>query len=400
MRRRGPLFLALFVGCPQLVAAQNCLKEDYGTVCLETVENDKDGSVTISAHNRETYEVTITVNAKLKNMTSSVNLPYTRALEGGFRQPILKFLPNSRGQAEWEYSWDWIVGSRDARHDDSVVYDLPYRGRYTVLQGFHGTFTHTGENEYAVDWDMPVGTAVHAAREGTVVAVRSTNNKAGADEKYAEFSNFVWIRHPDGTIGSYEHLKQGGVVVKGGHVVSRKQLIGYSGNTGWTSRSHLHFSVTRPVDGVKYQSFPMRFRTTAGIINPVEGRAYTSLVDNRPGAVEAHQPLSAKTHVVECTRLTFRQIADTCNNCTAPPWNGELKRTAGDEWTGTYIDGNNRPGSTHWRLTSQSASEVLLHDGSRDLYVRFDLPARKGFLRRGRGGNWINASEILSTDCR
>ena len=77
-----------------------------------------------------------------------------------------------------------------------------------------------------------------------------------------------------------------------------------------------------------------------------------------------------------------------------------MKRTAGDEWTGTYIDGNNRPGSTHWRLTSQSASEVLLHDGSRDLYVRFDLPARKGFLRRGRGGNWINASEILSTDCR
>src|SRR5947209_6141324 len=132
MRREGILFLALFVGCPQLLAAENCLKEDYGTVCLDAVENEKDRSVTISAHNRETYEVTITVNAKLKNMTSSVKLPYTRALDGGFRQPILKFVANPQGQREWEYSWDWVVGSVNARHDDSVIYDLPYKGTRKV----------------------------------------------------------------------------------------------------------------------------------------------------------------------------------------------------------------------------------------------------------------------------
>jgi TPR repeat protein len=100
-----------------------------------------------------------------------------------------------------------------------------------------------------------------------------------------------------------------------------------------------------------------------------------------------------------CTRVAYRQIADLCNNCTAPPWNGELKRTAGDEWTATFVDGNNKPGSTRWRLTSQSASEVVLYDASRDLYARFDLTARKGFLRRGASGNWTNTSEILSSDC-
>src|SRR5713226_5729540 len=117
-RRRGILLLTLFVGCPQILAAEeDCVKADYGTVCLDPVENDKDRSVTISAHNRETYEVTITLNAKLKNMTSSVKLPYTRALDGGFRQPILKFVANPQGDWEWEYSWNWILGSLNARHD-------------------------------------------------------------------------------------------------------------------------------------------------------------------------------------------------------------------------------------------------------------------------------------------
>jgi hypothetical protein len=36
----------------------------------------------------------------------------------------------------------------------------------------------------------------------------------------------------------------------------------------------------------------------------------------------------------------------------------------------------------------------------RDLYARFDLPARKGFLCKGAAGSWINTSETLNADCR
>ena len=57
-RRRGILLLALFAGCPQiLAAADNCVAVDYGTVCLDPVENAKERSITIFAHNREKYEV-------------------------------------------------------------------------------------------------------------------------------------------------------------------------------------------------------------------------------------------------------------------------------------------------------------------------------------------------------
>src|SRR5262249_14889633 len=116
-------------------------------------------------------------------------------------------------------------------------------------------------------------------------------------------------------------------------------------------------------------------------------------------SVSAPSP-SRQASASTCTRVAYRQIADLCNNCTAPPWNGELKQTTGDEWTATFVDGNNKPGSSRWRLTSQSASEILFYDGSRDLYARIDLTARKGFLRRGTSGAWTIGSDILSTDCR
>jgi murein DD-endopeptidase MepM/ murein hydrolase activator NlpD len=272
---RQGLALLLLVGFPHVVAAEESCAVGMGTVCLNAVE--RQSSVVISANNRETYEVTVTVKATLQNMTSSVRLPYTRALAGGFRQPLLTLLANPQGAWKWSYSFSWAPGSVDARHDDSVVYDLPYRGTHTVIQGFHGAFSHTGDFEYAVDWEMSVGTPVFAAREGVVAGTRATMTEGGPDRKFADFDNFIMIRHADGTLGTYDHLKQGGVAVKVGDQISRKQLIGYSGNTGFTSGPHLHFMIFRANDGHTRQSFPMRFRTAGGIITPMQGRSYASL---------------------------------------------------------------------------------------------------------------------------
>ena len=129
---------------------------------------------------------------------------------------------------DWEYSFNCISGSVDARHDESVVYDLPYRGTHIVVQGFHGRFSHYGDDEYAVDFDMRVGTPVYAAREGIVVGIKSNNNQGGPDPKLANLANFIFIRHRDGTIGEYYHLRQGGVAVKIGDQIRRRQVIGYS----------------------------------------------------------------------------------------------------------------------------------------------------------------------------
>jgi phospholipase/lecithinase/hemolysin len=101
-----------------------------------------------------------------------------------------------------------------------------------------------------------------------------------------------------------------------------------------------------------------------------------------------------------CTQLAFRQYADMCNNCTAPPWSGEVKRASGEEWIASYVDGHHRAGSARWQLTSQTSSALVFHDDGRNLDTRFDLAARKGLQRRGTEGSWSATSDILSTDCR
>jgi murein DD-endopeptidase MepM/ murein hydrolase activator NlpD len=268
------LSLAVLTSLPSLAVGEDCAV-GMGTVCMEAVQSDD--KVTISAFNRETYEVTITLNAKLKNMTSSVRFPYTQTLDGGFHRLIMTFQAGARGAWEWHYSWAWTPGSINGHHDDSVVYDLPYRGVHTVMQGFHGKFSHTGDDEYAVDFDMPVGTALYAAREGVVVGTRADMKLGGAEEQYRNKANFILIRHADGTFGTYDHLKEGGVAVKVGTQVGRGQLIGYSGSTGFSSGPHLHFGIYRAKDGYGRQTFPMRFRTAAGIISPVQGQSYRSV---------------------------------------------------------------------------------------------------------------------------
>ena len=92
----------------------------------------------------------------------------------------------------------------------SYAYAVPYaRGLiYTVLQGFHGPFSHRGSNEYAVDFQCPVATPVMAARDGTVVAVNAAAQGSGTTPEFLDYKrvNFVLVQHDDGTIGEYLHL--------------------------------------------------------------------------------------------------------------------------------------------------------------------------------------------------
>jgi Caspase domain len=99
-----------------------------------------------------------------------------------------------------------------------------------------------------------------------------------------------------------------------------------------------------------------------------------------------------------CTRIEGRILADMCNGCTKPPFTWTLDKSSGDEWVSKFVDGNDRPGSNRFRTTSQSSSEIVMYDASRDYYVRFDLPAKRSFQRRGTG-NWILHSELLDTNC-
>jgi murein DD-endopeptidase MepM/ murein hydrolase activator NlpD len=168
--------------------------------------------------------------------------------------------------------------ARPARY----AYRLPYPAgkSFPVLQGFHGAFSHRGSDEYAVDFDCPVATAVRAARGGLVVATHASAQGAGTTADYLDYKrvNFVIVLHDDGTLGEYMHLAPAGVEVMPGQRVERGQEIALSGNTGFSTTPHLHFEVmTAATDGVMAHSFPFEFAVTDdGNAAPVQGQRYPS----------------------------------------------------------------------------------------------------------------------------
>jgi len=162
------------------------------------------------------------------------------------------------------------------------AYRLPYRAgkTFSVLQGFHGAFSHRGSNEYAVDFDCPVATSVLAAREGIVVAANAAAQGSGTTPEYLEYSrtNFVLVLHDDGTLGEYMHLAPSGVKVTPGQRVARGEELALSGNTGFSSTPHLHFQVmTAGDDGHAGRSFPFQLAAAPHRVEePVQNRAYLS----------------------------------------------------------------------------------------------------------------------------
>jgi murein DD-endopeptidase MepM/ murein hydrolase activator NlpD len=176
--------------------------------------------------------------------------------------------PDSRFYMMYYYRY----GDAAARHDSTLLYTLPFASgtAHRVGQAYDGS-THNGEHRYAVDWDMPVGTPVHAARSGVVVQIKDEFDGASMDESARERTNGILIAHTDGTLGSYDHIRRGGAVAAVGERVRAGQLIAYSGNVGYSSGPHLHFAVYSPLDAFSGRSWPVRFKTTKGNVHPATG---------------------------------------------------------------------------------------------------------------------------------
>jgi len=178
---------------------------------------------------------------------------------------------------------DLIIGMIDAAHDDAYEYRLPYGEQvsFAVIQGYGAHLSHRGVEQYTVDFGMPVGTPVHAAREGVVALAEDSHDAGCAREECGQLANFVVVLHSDGTTGEYFHLQHGSVQVRIGERVARGELLAFSGNTGYTTVPHLHFGVYRTEHGGRTQSLQVSFTTREGLIRePREGARYLNLSAN------------------------------------------------------------------------------------------------------------------------
>ncbi len=244
------------------------------TFCIETEETATEVRVYVRSLVR--WDVTMVLDMDLQNMRSDVDLPFTDSYAGESRKRVMTLRVTEPG-TRWAFQFNlrWILGNFRARHQQGHIYQLPYSegAEFMVGQGFQGEATHQGK--YAIDWDMPVGTPVRAARGGIVMELMERYRAGRPDPELKTMANFVKIKHEDGTIGNYVHLAHNGVRVKLGDVVRSGQVIAHSGDTGYSTGPHLHFEVYSATRELGMRTIPVEFRTRSrGVTRLEEGRYY------------------------------------------------------------------------------------------------------------------------------
>lgn len=161
------------------------------------------------------------------------------------------------------------------------LYELPFEpeSEHHLVQGNDGPYGHSGVNEFAFDFSMPIGTNVTAMRGGVVVRV--VEEHADAEPRHPEpgNENYVIIDHGDGTFGRYYHLTRDGALVEEGDEVTRGQVIGRSGNSGASFLPHLHVDVT---EGCFEWGCPTRYIEFSAVDNPL----VTGVTVRRPASAE------------------------------------------------------------------------------------------------------------------
>jgi murein DD-endopeptidase MepM/ murein hydrolase activator NlpD len=96
---------------------------------------------------------------------------------------------------------------------------------------------YNGKGHTGVDFRASIGTPVKAAGSGTVIGSANTDIIPSC----YSYGRWVMIKHNNGLSTLYAHLSLTAVSI--GQTVSAGQIIGYSGNTGYTTGPHLHFAV-------------------------------------------------------------------------------------------------------------------------------------------------------------
>lgn len=156
-------------------------------------------------------------------------------------------------------------------------------GKCEVSQKYKGT-RHNGIDLVGAGYTLD---NVVAHSDGTVVGVVSNCNRNTSKSGERIYGNFVKIKHDNGMYTFYAHLKYGSVTVSLNQRVTKGQVLGYMGNTGYSFGAHLHFEVRNAnnvqIDPTAYvgADLPVAEKQDANISNNASykvGTTYTTQV--------------------------------------------------------------------------------------------------------------------------
>lgn len=156
---------------------------------------------------------------------------------------------------------------------DNVI--ITQRFGYTkfALSGAYQGSQHNG-----VDMGAAVGTPIKAPLTGTVRNVGNTDSVPGC----YSWGQWVLIDHPNGLSSMFAHMSRIGV--QPGQKVSTGDIVGYVGNTGYSTGPHLHYTLYVS-EGVEVKQFnQFKSVTSCGAaLSPFAGiEAYLDPIDYLP----------------------------------------------------------------------------------------------------------------------
>lgn len=155
--------------------------------------------------------------------------------------------------------------------DSEYVLPYPIGEKYRCTQSFGGNISHQGVFYFSVDFDMPKGSIITAARKGRVIFFQENfyDQDLGTEK-----ANVVIIQHEDSTYARYAHLTHNGALVEVGQEVETGDTLGFSGSSGSPGHYHLHFDVTKDCSQTNCKTIPFKFKNCSPDHYPLESGVY------------------------------------------------------------------------------------------------------------------------------
>ncbi len=199
---------------------------------LQTLSSDLSDKKQVAEYNKAQ-------SAKLLTATKSKQANYQKILD----QKIAQKLAFERELLEYESQLKFAIDPRSLPQVGSGVLKWPLDS-VKITQYFGNTDfakahlqLYNGQGHNGIDLKASVGTPVMSALSGKVVGAGNTDTVC----PNASYGKWVLVEHPNGLSSLYAHLSV--IKVSEGQDVGTGEVLGFSGETGYATGPHLHFTV-------------------------------------------------------------------------------------------------------------------------------------------------------------
>jgi hypothetical protein len=156
--------------------------------------------------------------------------------------PYLKYVTKTQLRLPFVGEWYVIQGGRTVAQNYHAAYsEVRFAYDFVIVKKYS---THMSDGAKNSDYYC-FGAVLVAPASGTVMIVDDGHPDCapGKIDKVNPKGNYIIIDHQNGEYSFMAHFKQNSITVKVGDQIVAGQILGYCGNSGNTSESHLHYQL-------------------------------------------------------------------------------------------------------------------------------------------------------------